>query len=96
MSSPSLSATQMVEPSTVGHILYQIYHKLSNSQHYKAKKGSLGRQGLNVGRLMSVSVALLVLTHKTGMYEELVFDIASHVKKRGSCKLTANSQLIDG
>ena len=31
--SPSLSATQMVWPHTTGQVLYQIYHKISDSQH---------------------------------------------------------------
>ena len=35
----SLSATQMIRPC-MGHVLYQIYHKLSNSRHQRERKGS--------------------------------------------------------
>ena len=35
---PLLSATQMVRPCTTGHVLYEIYHRLSISRHCKEWK----------------------------------------------------------
>ena len=55
-------STQMVWPCTAGHIL-------------ESKEG-LGRHGLVVWRLMSISVAWLELTRKAEMHGDLVFEIA--------------------
>ena len=44
------------------------------------KKEGPGRHVLNVGRLMSISVAVLTLTHFTEMHGEPVFDIAWYCK----------------
>ena len=76
--SPLLSATQMVWPCTMCHLLYQIYHKLHITG--TEKKEGPGRHVLNVGRLMSISVAVLTLTHFTEMHGEPVFDIAWYCK----------------
>ena len=42
MIDPSLSATQMVWPCTAGHVLYQMYHKLSFPIPGTRKKEGLG------------------------------------------------------
>ena len=51
---------------------------LSQTSHFPAleSKEGLGKHGLNVWRPMSVSVALLALTHCTEMHGEPVFNIA--------------------
>ena len=59
-----LHPLEMVRTCTSCHNLYQICHRSSASRPQSRGKKGLERNGLNVSRLISVSVAWLGLTHK--------------------------------